>query len=774
MAEAPSQDTANLKYSIHKYSTFSANYAPENILEDKPNDQASRWSSDSNNPPQFLILKLERPAVLKTITFGKYEKVHVCNIKKFRVYGGLSDDNMVLLLESGLKNDTVPETFLLKHTVSGHQFPVRYVKIVPLQSWGSTFNFSIWHVSLGGCEDWNIVQKCINWYTTYREREAIRLCLKHFRQHNYTEAFESLEKRTRVTLEDPRLTKLHKLLVEQGDFDGSEKLISEAARDGLFQQYISQQEYKPQWTPIIPSPTGSRQQPGMRGGHQMCIDTNTQTIYLFGGWDGNQDLSDLWSYQVLSQEWTCISRDTHAKGGPSARSCHKMCLDPERRQIFTLGRYLDSALRVPENLKSDFYMYDIENNKWTQITEDTAALGGPRLIFDHQMVMDVENRIIYVFGGRVLTPSRWEGCVGGLGLDERRNNTYTPSEAIFSGLYSYHVATNTWTKLRDDDCAGNGTGPQDIKSRIGHSMLFHSGTRQLFILAGQRNKEYLTDFFTYNIDSDTVTYISDGSGKDSASVPAAGFTQKATIDPQLNEIHVLSLRVDLRARYSTGSHKGLSKDKEKREENVRNSFWVYDISQNKWSCIYRNEQTGETYWNKMQHVEPCPRYAHQLVYDDTKKVHYLFGGNPGKTYLPKMRLDDFWSLRLCRPSTEQLFQTCVLLIRKHRFSELARSNSVEALKYLQTELYSAVDHGNPSQVQEFQALATTLFQSPEDCAMTHTPLLPSEDDPSLKAEGSNDLGWVHSSRSQLFDQLTQFVPEHMTQPRGNLVDLIPY
>lgn len=58
-------------------------------------------------------------------------------------------------------------------------------------------------------------------------------------------------------------------------------------------------------------------------------------------------------------------------------------------------------------------MYDIENNKWTQITEDTAALGGPRLIFDHQMVMDVENRIIYVFGGRVLTPSRWEGCVGG-------------------------------------------------------------------------------------------------------------------------------------------------------------------------------------------------------------------------------------------------------------------------------------------------------------------------------------------------------------------------
>lgn len=63
----------------------------------------------------------------------------------------------------------------------------------------------------------------------YREREAIRLCLKHFRQHNYTEAFESLEKRTRVTLEDPRLTRLHKMLVDRGDFDGCEQLIAEAA-----------------------------------------------------------------------------------------------------------------------------------------------------------------------------------------------------------------------------------------------------------------------------------------------------------------------------------------------------------------------------------------------------------------------------------------------------------------------------------------------------------------------------------------------------------------
>lgn len=42
------------------------------------------------------------------------------------------------------------------------------------------------------------------------------------------------------------------------------------------------------------------------------------------------------------------------QGGPSARSCHKMCLDPERRQIFTIGRYLDTQYRSPENVKVCF------------------------------------------------------------------------------------------------------------------------------------------------------------------------------------------------------------------------------------------------------------------------------------------------------------------------------------------------------------------------------------------------------------------------------------
>lgn len=667
------------------------------------------------------MLKLDRPAVVDTIKFGKYEKTHVCNLKKFKVYGGLSEDHLIEILDSGLKNDHISETFPVRNKIDGNFFPCRYIKIMPVQAWGPSFNFSIWFVELQGIDDWQFVKTCMNWYNTYREREAIRLCLKHFRQRHYMDAFHELSKKTKVSLEHHLLTELHDLLVVNGDYERCESVVRSACEDGLFDQYISQQNYKPVWMPIQAVSTSSKLnnvdvRPGMRGGHQMCMDTSTEMIYLFGGWDGNCDLADMWSYHVLSQEWICLSKNTHDDGGPSARSCHKMCLDLERKQIFFLGRYVDPSQRQSSVLKSDFYMYEIETDRWTLITDDTQSMGGPALIFDHQMAIDVENRMLYVFGGRVLS---------GSGSDSERNQ-----DSQFSGLYSYHIPSNTWTKLLDD-C-------DKLRSRIGHSMLFHPVKRVLYIFAGQRSKEYLNDFLVYHIDTGTVEIISDGTNKDSCQ---AGFTQRATIDPELNEIHVLS---------------GLSRDKDKRD-NVKNSFWVYDIGQNKWSCIYKNENSGQQYWLKMQHVEPVPRFAHQLVYNHKTKKHYLFGGNPGKDSLPKMRLDDFWCLQLSRPSHKFLLRKCIFLIRKYHFLELACTDCKAAMGYLQTRVYETVDKNDTKECAEFQLLTTNLFKTY------------SGGDTGREDGKSEHFG----RRTELFDKLVSFFPENMTQPKGNLIDMIP-
>ena len=56
-----------LAYKIHNFSSFSASYQPDNILDDKPSDQSSRWSSDTNNSPQYITLQLDAPTIITSV-----------------------------------------------------------------------------------------------------------------------------------------------------------------------------------------------------------------------------------------------------------------------------------------------------------------------------------------------------------------------------------------------------------------------------------------------------------------------------------------------------------------------------------------------------------------------------------------------------------------------------------------------------------------------------------------------------------------------------------
>ena len=65
-----------------------------------------------------------------------------------------------------MNNDSSSETFILRHTLGGLPFPCRYLKIVPLQSWGCTYNFSIWFIELKGSDNFNEVKKAVEWFDT--------------------------------------------------------------------------------------------------------------------------------------------------------------------------------------------------------------------------------------------------------------------------------------------------------------------------------------------------------------------------------------------------------------------------------------------------------------------------------------------------------------------------------------------------------------------------------------------------------------------------------
>ncbi|KAJ3154115.1 Muskelin 1, intracellular mediator containing kelch motif [Geranomyces michiganensis] len=735
-----------LGYGIHSWSSHSASYHPRNIAVNKPQDQSSRWSSGSNNQLQHITIKLDRMSIVHTITFGKYHKVHVCNLKEFKVFGGLTPTNMIELLHSGLRNDSEPETFSLKHKANDVLFPCLYLKIVPLLAWGANFNFSIWYVELRGICQSQTVEKVHHDYINYRENEVIRLCLKHFRQRNHLETFDSLQARTLMQLEDSLLTELHSHLVIRGDFATAEDLISRAADRNLFQDYISECSYKPVWKKI--SPRGpDEESPCMRGGHQMAIDTESGKVYLFGGWDGSKDLSDFWVYDPEASRWNCISLDTRRQGGPGPRSCHKICFDPKTKQVYTLGRYVDPDSRPNVNLDSDFWRFDVESSMWSRISVNTAVEGGPELIYDHQMVVDSDAQVLYVFGGRTIGPD--------------------PNQTVYSGLYAYSIESQTWRLIRTDN-----SQPEhsiQLKSRIGHSMLLNPATRELYIFAGQRNKDYLSDFYVYEIDTDTVHEVSRDYSKQGG--PDAGFTQRATIDPDLGEFFVLS---------------GLMREKNTTQETVKNSFWVYSIRKDRWTKVYQNENTGTAYWTSMADKEPCPRFAHQLVYDPKRKRQFLFGGNPGEMGNPNLRLDDFWELWLVRPTPQDVFRRARFHIRRQKFREMCTSSSssssdpLAALKYLQSDLAAAVDHSDEEESKRFRELTQFLFQRGAAGAgdtMTNARRANSERGVGGLATGLDHDGNVmnddgYQARTELYETLLGFFPDSMREPKDNLVDLV--
>ncbi|CAG8465178.1 12907_t:CDS:10 [Acaulospora colombiana] len=574
--------------------------------------------------------------------------------------------------------------------------PCQYIKIVPIVAHSPEFSFSIWYVELKGIRDQEFVQKAYFDYNNYLEGEAIRLCLKHFRQRNYLDVSAALQSKTHMHLEDPFITDLYAQLVTKGDFQATENIMIDAAYKVIHGKKLRS---------LMPTKVGFFP----KAGH----------IYLLGGWDGSRDLSDFWVYDVNGNNWTLISTDTREQGGPSPRSNHKICLDPSTKWLYVLGRFIDRDVRANANFNSDFYRYDIRNNEWEVICENTASVGGPQLVYDHQMCIDPETQVLYVFGGRTVP-------------QESENFSY-------SGLYAFSIRTKEWRFIKSNNKSSDDL--LQLKSRIGHSMLFDHHEKLLYIIGGERDNLFLSDFFIYDIRADTIHELTaDYATLENQDVM---FTQRTTFDVDTQEFFVLS---------------GLkNKDKkDKRSQIVKNSFWIYDLHKCKWTRIYQSDSFDMKHWEGTEMSEPHPRHAHQMVYDSVHKVQYVFGGRTVETDVArKQRLDDFWALYLIKPEPDEILRRIKFQIRRQRwlfvrrFQEMClEGDSIKALKYLQNQLSQVVDHTSEAESEEFRGLTSNLFYNIKD---------------------NVDLFEV---RTELFEKLLEFFPEEMKQPKGNLIDLV--
>jgi hypothetical protein len=71
------------------------------------------------------------------------------------------------------------------------------------------------------------------------------------------EAFNVLQRRANMLLEDPMLTELHTQLVRNGNFGVVEDIMTAASEKDLFRDYIRSCSYKPEWRKIEASNAGT-------------------------------------------------------------------------------------------------------------------------------------------------------------------------------------------------------------------------------------------------------------------------------------------------------------------------------------------------------------------------------------------------------------------------------------------------------------------------------------------------------------------------------------
>ncbi|KAJ6625829.1 Muskelin N-terminus-domain-containing protein [Mycena sp. CBHHK59/15] len=812
-----------LTYSIASCPAHSGPYSPENILIDNPSDQTSRWSGPTHDSPQWLLLRLDTLAVVQSIVFGKVS--HPCNMKDFKVYVGPREDTLTEALRTSLKNDTQPESFDLKHVNDlGILTPSRYVKIVPINSHGDSFHTSIWHVSLKGVKDEVFVEQVRLKYEQVRRSSSSRtrqnngyaICLETSSPKAFSHPYNVILTRCGLQVEDPLVTELHESVVLQGNWSKAEETIQRMSQTDLFDEYRNSGQCHSVWRRLHgKDPNGDV--PSRRGGHAMCIDHIGGTIYLFGGWNGQSSLDDFWAYDIKQEKWRVLSYHTSTdKDAPAARSCHKMVFDTKTGNIYVLGRLSDADAARLDMAKSagetvvpgpkvgcEFYRYHTrgsEAGQWEFLSRDPQMSHDPPLIYDHQMVIDCEAQILYVYGGRVI-----DGDV---------------AYPKYAGLYSYNVRLSKWLNLLTSPTPRSSFSGGIIPARFGHSMVLDDRSRTLFIFGGKVEQDNLYDMYSYDIATKkTKQLFSDFAAVDGGL--EGSFTLRAVIDPKLQEIYIFC---------------GLAKEGSNSmiPYNSSNRIFRYDPPPGNWDLILPAPFDDAA--SAPPRDEPLPRFAHQVVYDPTTLTIFMHGGNGGirdprgtgddenammdEGEEKETRLDDFWQMTLSRFSTEDVVRRATYQIRTQQFREMCEDVSpTKALNFLQTAVSNVVDHDDPEETESFRGLLSYLLapsaaplsshphlktpssgsdhedspprkrsrpNTPEDSEMTSPPALiapaakiapfdaqfvrETEDPEELKADGSSAVSATRfQQRNSLFESLLEFVSKEAKQPSGSLL-----
>jgi len=290
------------------------------------------------------------------------------------------------------------------------------------------------------------------------------------------------------------------------------------------------------WT--ILNPAGSL--PSARSGVPMVYDSASGKVILFGGFDGDADLSDTWAYDPTANAWTNLSPDGSL---PSARAAQPMVYDSSSGKVILFGGF-DGTTYL-----DDTWAYDPGANTWTEMS---PAGDLPSARYMQSMVYDVGTGKMILFGGGdgvndlndtwAYDPSAntWTNLSPAGSLPSARSGQSTvydlgtgkmilfggsfgvrDDRVCFNDTWAYDPAANTWTNLSPD-----GSLPS---ARAGESMVYDSTSGKVILFGGTDGIAFFNDTWAFFSDTWATATPSAGPGF----IPSVPLPTQISKDPEV-------------------------------------------------------------------------------------------------------------------------------------------------------------------------------------------------------------------------------------------------
>lgn len=308
--------------------------------------------------------------------------------------------------------------------------------------------------------------------------------------------------------------------------------------------------------------------------HSTCSYKNN--LYMFGGYNGESYLNDLYRYDLIKKEWKLISGCSSSNHHPSRRSDHNLIYRNTTHEIVLFGGWADPA-RL-----SDTWVCNLKNAQWKRLHVSNEAKMFPNGMTLACQLYHQKSDSMIIFGGQ------YSGNETNrvFQLSFKDNNWYQLLPGGISNIEP--VNQNQDLRIRHNDASSSSQEHNTDSSkspmpepRENTIAVWYDDENYILVYGGWANNRCLNDMWLFNIHSHTWTEVKYQN------------LEKDIPDPRGGHAAVM---INDRFLYIYGGFYN---------PNYLNDLWVFDMDRREW------HETKFTK-NHPDHIIPSGSWFHSL------------------------------------------------------------------------------------------------------------------------------------------------------------------